>query len=407
MKQFIAAHISEPLTYFRNNRECYYDFVSKQLRIKTPEETVRQKLLRFLVDEMHVPIGAIQVEVPMAHFLKGTRDRADVIIYGINDDNMAEPVVVIECKAPHVALVDEIFHQVDRYAQMLNAPIAGVTNGEFLVLDYWNAVENRYERITEIPIYEEMCKPEKLKTISDVIERHPPYTFEEINSDTTYYEELSYGSIGEKTPTTLAPLIINLINCLLYDSTECVGLNVFDHQFVKDIGIRYTSFNNASGGSGWTGEYRAFMLKDSDGNAIIVSLSVMGSITYTALIVAIDDFNKHHNSLQLNIDKFVRLEAGNAVVTHNGKISVSNLGTAKSSDVISFVAQRNPAIVSNNQIRLGAFNADNVLDINSPDFKVFLSNIISYALIRDEFRIKYKKERKRKEKRKEIKKPNR
>lgn len=324
-KHFIAANIPEPITYMRNNRKCYYDFVSKQLRIKTPEETVRQKLLHFLVEELRVPVGAIQVEVPMSHFLKGTRDRADIIIYGITDDNVAEPVAVIECKAPYIELIDEVFLQVDRYAQVLNAPIAGVSNGDAFVLDYWVEKENRYERIAEIPTYEEMCKPESLNTIAAAPEELPPYTLEEIISDNTYNEELSYGNIGEKTPKSLVPLAINLINCLLYDSRECETLNVFNHRFIKDLGIRYTSFNNASGGAGWTGEYRAFMLNDSAGNAIIVSISVMGTKTYTALIVAIDDFNKHHNSLQLNLDKHTRFEAGQALITHNGKISVSNL----------------------------------------------------------------------------------
>lgn len=391
MKPFAAANIPEPTTYIRNKRECYYDFVSKQLRIKTPEETVRQKLLRFLVDELCVPIRAIQVEVPISHFLKGTKDRADIIIYGMAEDNVAEPVAVIECKAPHVVLIDEVFAQVDRYAQVLNAPIAGVSNGEDFVLDYWLTAENRYERIKNIPTYEEMCEPEKLKTISDAHERLPPYTFEEINSDTTYKEELSYGNIGEKTPKPLVPLIINLINCLLYDSRECEGLDVFGHQFVKDLGVRFTSFNNASGGAGWTGEYRAFMLNDAIANTVIVSLSVMGTTTYTALIVAIDDFDKHHNSLQLNIDKYAGLCSGKAVMSHNGKMSVSNLGSAKPSDVVSFIAEHNPALVKNNQIQLGAFRVDGLLDINAPDVKKFLSNIISYALIRDRFRNEFKK----------------
>ncbi|MCL2672438.1 MAG: type I restriction enzyme HsdR N-terminal domain-containing protein [Clostridiales bacterium] len=389
MKSFIAAYIPEPLTYTRNNRACYYDFVSKQLRIKTPEETVRQKLLRFLVDELHVPMSAIQVEVPMAHFLKGTRDRADIIIYGLADDNIAESVAVIECKAPHIVLVDDVFLQVDRYAQILKAPIAGVTNGESFVLDYWQEAGNRYERIMNIPIYEEMCRPENLQTI-DIGERFPSYTFQEIISDAIYREELSYGNIGATTPKSLVPFIINPINGLLYDSSECEGLCVLGHRFVKDLGIRFTSFNNASGGIGWTGDYRAFMLEDTIGNTVIVSLSVMGTITYTALIVAIDDFEKHHNSLQLNIDKHARFEAGQVSVKHDEKISIGNIGSAKSSEIISFTAEHNPAIVSNNQIQLGSFQVDRLLDINAADFRSFLSNVISYALIRDEFRNAFK-----------------
>ena len=39
-------------TYQRYGQECYMDNITKQLRPKTPEETVRQKILQWLMKDL-------------------------------------------------------------------------------------------------------------------------------------------------------------------------------------------------------------------------------------------------------------------------------------------------------------------------------------------------------------------
>ena len=62
--EFLIGDIEEPRTLLRNGKDCYFDKVSKQLRIKTPEETVRQKLIIYLNQTLKIPLEAMEIEVP-------------------------------------------------------------------------------------------------------------------------------------------------------------------------------------------------------------------------------------------------------------------------------------------------------------------------------------------------------
>ena len=44
-----------PPIYKRNGKDCYLDPIRKKLIYITPEETVRQKTISYLLDELGVP----------------------------------------------------------------------------------------------------------------------------------------------------------------------------------------------------------------------------------------------------------------------------------------------------------------------------------------------------------------
>lgn len=84
----------KPTKKFDNNYLCY---VRKRLITATPEEEVRQSVINFLTNEKGYPIRNISVEVPMTHFLKGAKGRADIVI----TDNEQNVICLIECKEPN------------------------------------------------------------------------------------------------------------------------------------------------------------------------------------------------------------------------------------------------------------------------------------------------------------------
>lgn len=75
---------SLPDIYIRNNRKCYLDPVREKLIYITPEETVRQKVIAYLIQELHVPQNMIVVEEPLSHYQIQTKRRADIIIHKYN-----------------------------------------------------------------------------------------------------------------------------------------------------------------------------------------------------------------------------------------------------------------------------------------------------------------------------------
>ena len=79
-----------------------WDGVRKRWLVLTPEEWVRQHLIRFLVEEKGAFAACVSQERPVE--LAGTRQRADVTVTG-RDGRIC---LVAECKAPHVPLDERV-----------------------------------------------------------------------------------------------------------------------------------------------------------------------------------------------------------------------------------------------------------------------------------------------------------
>ena len=383
----------------RNGKLCYFDPVTKCLRIKTPEEEVRQKLLVYLLDELEVPCSAIGVEIPLAHYCKGVRGRADVVIFSENSDNEnAVPVAVIECKASSVSVVDSVHEQVLYYAQHLEVGLIGITNGFSLDFAYLDRNTEKFSMIKELPKYENMCNYSSLNLVPIVESVRDKYNFTDITHREAFVEAQNDGYIGEDTPVAFSHALMNLLVGLLYTEPDTkYSLDIGEYEYVKDLGIRYANFGNASGGS-YAGDYRSFMFMDDLGNSQIVSLSLFSTLKtvddpkwgtrrgYTSLIVAMDDFDKHHNALQLNMDDFMRITGSCVEICHNGKITVGKKGAAKPSELIEFLRQSDDTLLRGDKVYLGTLDFSKPMSMEVEAFRKFLERVILYAFLRDAFR---------------------
>lgn len=90
----------------------------------TPEEEVRQGLLRYLIDAVGVPLHSLRVELGLSALDPAVKDRVDVVAY-----HREHPVLLCECKAPSVPLSDGVSAQLRRYLRLLPAPWVLQTNG--------------------------------------------------------------------------------------------------------------------------------------------------------------------------------------------------------------------------------------------------------------------------------------
>ena len=64
-----------PPVYKRNGRDCYLDPIRQRLIFITPEETVRQKVIAYLIDVLKVPPEVIAVEDHLSHYGLKSRNR--------------------------------------------------------------------------------------------------------------------------------------------------------------------------------------------------------------------------------------------------------------------------------------------------------------------------------------------
>jgi hypothetical protein len=107
----------------QNGKQFIYDIIRKKYIVLTPEEWVRQHLVHFLINERQCPKGLIAVERGLKH--NGLQRRFDVVVYSRN----LTPWLIVECKAPQVAITQQTFDQIARYNMSLQVPYLLVTNG--------------------------------------------------------------------------------------------------------------------------------------------------------------------------------------------------------------------------------------------------------------------------------------
>jgi len=135
---------------FKNseNKVSIFDEIRKKFIILTPEEWVRQHVVRFLLEEKKYPKSLINVEKVLT--INGLRKRYDIVVF--NPDGSI--FVLVECKAPEIKTSQATFDQIARYNMTLKAEYLMVTNGHnhyFCQMDFEN---EKYDFLAALPDYE-------------------------------------------------------------------------------------------------------------------------------------------------------------------------------------------------------------------------------------------------------------
>lgn len=368
-------------TYFKEGKRCIFDPIREILIVETPEEIIRQKFVRYLIEELKVPKNKIELEVPMSHFKKGAKGRADIIVYGENDEMCDIPIMLIECKAPNIPLVDEVWFQAYKYDYILGAGYIIITNGSVTYGAAWDEEDKEYYFVEYLLKYEKLLRDKNFNFVYDDFQGWEKPNFKELFSNKNIEQFIEFGWLNENTSKDLYPLVLNLGAFIFDTKISCSPIKIDKLNIIED-GHRYTSFGNAGGGW-WSGDFRYFILEDKEGNNQIISVSILGSY----LVVAIEDFDKRHNSLQLNIDKYTEVQGNKYTIWHDGRLTVGRSGSAKRKEVIEFIRNKEPGMVlPNGKIILGTFDCSKEIQWSQDTTKHFIKNLIKYAILRDEFR---------------------
>ncbi len=104
-------------------KDYIFDSFRKKWLVLTPEEWVRQNFLQYLVQVMKYPLSLIAVE---KEFRFGEMNRRfDILVY----NSAHQPWMMVECKAPEIALDQSVLEQVLRYNISIPVPYLVITNG--------------------------------------------------------------------------------------------------------------------------------------------------------------------------------------------------------------------------------------------------------------------------------------
>ena len=137
---------------FKNadNRISVFDEIRRKFIILTPEEWVRQHVVRYLLEEKKYPKSYINVEKIIK--INGLTRRYDVVVFQPDGSIF----LLVECKAPEVKISQATFDQIARYNMTMQARFLKVTNGlshYYCQMDFEN---EKYEFLKSLPDYKEV-----------------------------------------------------------------------------------------------------------------------------------------------------------------------------------------------------------------------------------------------------------
>lgn len=124
-----------------------YDYARKKFVVLTPEEFVRQQFTLWMNLDLNYPLSLMANEVAIR--LNGTLRRCDTVVY--NPDGTY--LMIVEYKAPHIKITQEIFDQIVRYNMVLKASYLTVTNGKNIYCCKIDYSANSYSFLQHMPDY--------------------------------------------------------------------------------------------------------------------------------------------------------------------------------------------------------------------------------------------------------------
>jgi hypothetical protein len=108
--------------------------------VLSPEEWVRQHLLQHLCNELYFPKSRLAVEKQLD--LHGLSRRYDAVVFS---EDGQQALLLIECKAPHIPINQEVFDQAARYNRVLEVDYFLLSNGLVHVFARVDHTAGKYE----------------------------------------------------------------------------------------------------------------------------------------------------------------------------------------------------------------------------------------------------------------------
>ena len=131
----------------KGEKKVIFDVIRRRYVSLTPEEWVRQHFVHFLLSHKGFPPALLANEVAIE--LNGTKKRCDTVLYS----RELKARLIVEYKAPHIEITQEVFDQITRYNMVLRVDYLIVTNGlnhYCCKIDY---DQQKYYFLQEVPHY--------------------------------------------------------------------------------------------------------------------------------------------------------------------------------------------------------------------------------------------------------------
>lgn len=371
----------------------YLDPIRKKGIPVTPEETVRQRVIAYLLKQAGVPAEALLVEESLAHIDRDLRERVDILARATQGGKQ-KPILLVECKAPGIVLDGEPTAQLLRYNTVLAAPFVLLTNGDESRLYHFSRANGEYKALRELPSYEKMCEEEGIKYVQLPISAWMRPDYAALSQQDVIAKYVRDGNVGEGSSLELKPSMLNLAFCLLDEKNkiEC-PLSVPGCTIETDYGVIPMTTGNAGGGS-FSGNYRWLGVIDRHGRRQNVYLAVFGMerteddgfgakrAGATTLYFAVEEKGHAVSRLQIRLDSCLKPDGDGYRLTHTGVRS-----RGKIQPLLDFIGAQVPELLGTTErIVCGHLDTTKNLYLSDRETAQTIGRAVSYLLLRSELR---------------------
>ena len=153
--------------------------------VKTPEENVRQEYICRLVNHYGYALEQIRQEVKVAQGnQRGTgRASADIVVWKLKEEvSKKPPIIVVECKADNINIVEGDYFQGSHYARYVKAPFFVTTNlkhTKVFKVNLEGYPDDLEDEILDIPNAKDLSNE---KVIKDLLTQTKAFTRDEFSN---------------------------------------------------------------------------------------------------------------------------------------------------------------------------------------------------------------------------------
>ena len=128
-----------------NGKPYIFDIIRRKFVVLTPEEWVRQHFIHLLINQYGYPKSLFAIETGMKY--NKMAKRTDIMILAPD----GSPFLLVECKAPFIAVGEAALAQISRYNFTLRPTYLAATNG---MSHYcFQAVDGQIHYMDDFPAY--------------------------------------------------------------------------------------------------------------------------------------------------------------------------------------------------------------------------------------------------------------
>ena len=131
-------------------RHAVFDVLRRKYVNLTPEEWVRQHFIHYLTEHKGYPTSLLANEVKLRLGQKSLR--CDSVLY----DNMLQPRMIIEYKAPTIQITQKTFNQIFAYNILMHVDYLVVSNGMSHYCCRMDYEGGKYTFLNDIPDYKQL-----------------------------------------------------------------------------------------------------------------------------------------------------------------------------------------------------------------------------------------------------------